>query len=174
VVTQYLLDRRGFGYHQTQLCCLPLMLSLYRPTLLWVFGRDVYKPKNILFLSSHQTDYITHIVFLSSLIILAKEIYMKSTIFWDITPCSSLKVNRLFGGTYRIHLQARISQARYQRESRLTFNRLHAIISQKIVLFITTAVRTSNPTKIYMPLDHFDFIFKFSSTLLLWLLFMQY
>jgi hypothetical protein len=30
---------------------------------------------------------------------------------------------------------------------RLTLNRLHGIISQKIVLFIITAVRTSNPTE---------------------------
>jgi hypothetical protein len=30
---------------------------------------------------------------------------------------------------------------------RLTFNGLHGVISQKIVLFITTAVRTSDPTK---------------------------
>jgi hypothetical protein len=29
---------------------------------------------------------------------------------------------------------------------RLTFNRLHGVISQKIELFITTAVRTSGPT----------------------------
>jgi hypothetical protein len=29
----------------------------------------------------------------------------KATIFWDITPCSPLKVNRRFGGTYRLHLQ---------------------------------------------------------------------
>jgi hypothetical protein len=36
-------------------------------------------------------------------------------IFWDITPCSSLKVNRRFGGTYILHLQARrIIQARNQ------------------------------------------------------------
>jgi hypothetical protein len=28
----------------------------------------------------------------------------------------------------------------------LTFNGLHGVISQKIVLFITTAVRTLNPT----------------------------
>jgi hypothetical protein len=28
----------------------------------------------------------------------------------------------------------------------LTFNGLHGVISQKIVLFITTAVRTSNPS----------------------------
>jgi hypothetical protein len=32
---------------------------------------------------------------------------LKSTIFWDITPCSPLSVNRRFGGTYRLHLQGR-------------------------------------------------------------------
>jgi hypothetical protein len=30
---------------------------------------------------------------------------MKSTIFWDITSCSPLNVNRQFRGTYRLHLQ---------------------------------------------------------------------
>jgi hypothetical protein len=82
---------------------------------------------------------------------------MKSAIFWDITPCSQLTVNRHFGGTYHLHLQGRrINRARNQRESRwqaepvppkrrLTFNGLHGVISQKIVLFITTAVRTSDP-----------------------------
>jgi hypothetical protein len=40
-------------------------------------------------------------------------VVMKSTIFWDITPCSPLKVNRRFGGTHRLHLQSRrISRAR--------------------------------------------------------------
>jgi hypothetical protein len=34
-------------------------------------------------------------------------VVMKSTIFWDITPCSLLSVNRRFGGTYRLHLQGR-------------------------------------------------------------------
>jgi hypothetical protein len=72
---------------------------------------------------------------------------MKRTIFLDITPCSLLKVNRRFGGTYHLHLQGRrICQARYQRESRwqaelfslkrhLTFNRLHSVISQMTILF---------------------------------------
>jgi hypothetical protein len=32
-------------------------------------------------------------------------VVMKSSVFWDITPCSPLKVNRHFGGTYRLHLQ---------------------------------------------------------------------
>jgi hypothetical protein len=34
-------------------------------------------------------------------------VVMKSTIFWDIKLCSLLKVNRRFGGTYRLHLQGR-------------------------------------------------------------------
>jgi hypothetical protein len=44
---------------------------------------------------------------------------MKTTIFWDIMPYSPLRVNRSFGGTYRLHLQGgKISGARNQRESR--------------------------------------------------------
>jgi uncharacterized protein YegP (UPF0339 family) len=30
---------------------------------------------------------------------------MNSSIFWDITPCSTLKVNRYFWGTFLLHLQ---------------------------------------------------------------------
>jgi hypothetical protein len=44
-------------------------------------------------------------------------VVMENTVLWDITPCSPLKVNRRFGGAYRLHLQGRISRARYQRES---------------------------------------------------------
>jgi hypothetical protein len=33
---------------------------------------------------------------------------LKNYTFWYITPCSPLKVNRRFGGKYRIHLQGRI------------------------------------------------------------------
>jgi hypothetical protein len=32
-------------------------------------------------------------------------VVMKSTIFWDVTPCCLLSCNRRFGGTYRLHLQ---------------------------------------------------------------------
>jgi hypothetical protein len=93
-------------------------------------------------------------------------LYSKSNIFWNITPCCPLKVNRRFGRTYRLccraawHLRSRCFLAqlilrpwgwrRYVRtKRRLTFNGLHGVISQKIVLFITTAVRTSNPTNVY-------------------------
>jgi hypothetical protein len=45
-------------------------------------------------------------------------VVIKNYIFWDITPCSLLKVNRCFGGTCRLHLQRRkISQPRNQHEA---------------------------------------------------------
>jgi hypothetical protein len=34
-----------------------------------------------------------------------RAVVMKSTVFCDITPCSPLKVNRRFGGTYLLHLR---------------------------------------------------------------------
>jgi hypothetical protein len=92
---------------------------------------------------------------------------LKISIFWDVTPCSPLKVNRHFGGTCRLHLQqtscyllsrwflARLILRpwRWRRhippKCRLTFNGLYGIISQKLELFITTAVRTSNPRQIH-------------------------
>jgi hypothetical protein len=41
-----------------------------------------------------------------------------TAVFWDIIPRSLLKVNRRFGGAYRLHLQGRIRRARYQHESK--------------------------------------------------------
>jgi hypothetical protein len=46
-------------------------------------------------------------------------VVMKISIFWDITLCGPLKINRRFGGICRLQLQARkIGQERYQREAR--------------------------------------------------------
>jgi hypothetical protein len=63
---------------------------------------------------------------------------MKSTVFWDITPCSPLKVNRL-AICYHVGILARLIQPwRWRRyfslKRRFTFNGLHSVISQKIVL----------------------------------------
>jgi hypothetical protein len=55
---------------------------------------------------------------------------MKSSIFWDITPCGPFKVNRSFGGTCRLHLQGlRISQERNQRESGLCLPPAFTLVS---------------------------------------------
>jgi hypothetical protein len=83
----------------------------------------------------------------------------KSSVFWDITPYSPLKVNGCFGGICRLHFQhRRISPARNLREAGkkqsrhflpkrlLTFNGLHGVISQKIGIFLTTPMETLNTT----------------------------
>jgi hypothetical protein len=92
-------------------------------------------------------------------------VVMKSSMFWDKTPCSALKVKRRFGGTCRLHLQGRrISQARSRpcsfachlllrwflarlilrprrwrrrvpQKRRLIFNRLLGVTSQNIEIF---------------------------------------
>jgi hypothetical protein len=59
-------------------------------------------------------------IFLSKTMFLTKSWTTNSRvlIFWDITPCSQLEVNRRFGGECRLHLQeARINQARNQHEA---------------------------------------------------------
>jgi hypothetical protein len=49
-------------------------------------------------------------------------------VFWDITPCSPLKISRRFGVTCRFRLQARrINQARYQHEAGVASRTLVAI-----------------------------------------------
>jgi hypothetical protein len=91
-------------------------------------------------------------------------VIMKGIIFWDMTPCSYLSVNRRFGEKHRLHLQGRknkyskppdfllnlfLRPRRLRRyvppKRRLTLNGLHGVISQKIIPFITTALRSSNP-----------------------------
>jgi hypothetical protein len=43
---------------------------------------------------------------------------MKTSVFWDITPCSPLKVDRPFGGVYRLYIHGRtISQETRQHET---------------------------------------------------------
>jgi hypothetical protein len=63
---------------------------------------------------------------------------IKSTIFWDITPCSPLSVNRRFGGTYRIHFQGRKNKlskkpaiSRWQKKVFISVNSLGT--SQRLV-----------------------------------------
>jgi hypothetical protein len=95
--------------------------------------------------------------------------YLKSITFWDMTPCSPLSFNRRFGGTYRLHLQGRRRYVatcffvgllnlfsrpwRWRRyvspKRRLKLNGLQGVTSHKMILFITTAVKTSNPTMFY-------------------------
>jgi hypothetical protein len=154
----------------------------------------------ILFFSCHQTDiYIAQshcltfyrkrkcdeISWKFKLNLLA--VVMKNSIFWDITSCSLLKVNRRFGGACRLHLQGRrIRQARaclppaftlilaclilrnwkWRRHAppkrRLTFNRLHGVISQKIELLLDELQNTTDVISIVAAF-RFKHLFSFIS-----------
>jgi hypothetical protein len=60
-----------------------------------------------------------------------KEFGRKSYIVWDIMPCSSLKINRCFGGTCRLHFQdSKISRTR---------NQLEAIIKHRSACYLLNA-----------------------------------
>jgi hypothetical protein len=61
-------------------------------------------------------------------------VVMKSSVFWEMTPYSPLKVNWSFGGTCSLHLLGRrISQETDQRESKWQAEKSAAEISGYIV-----------------------------------------
>jgi hypothetical protein len=83
-------------------------------------------------------------------------VVMKSTIFWDIMPCSPLKVNRRFGGIYHLHLQdQRISRARNQHESRAVGFLLgyFSTLKMEAIYSSETSVDFQWTTRRYIPED---------------------
>jgi hypothetical protein len=71
-------------------------------------------------------------------------------IFWDIPPCSHLKVNRRFGGTCWLHLPGRrISQARNQREA----GSMNSSLKMEAIYSSATSVQIQRTTRRYIPED---------------------
>jgi hypothetical protein len=78
---------------------------------------------------------------------------MKSTIFWDITPCSLLSVNRRFGETSRLNLHSRkISWARNQCESRWQ-EAYFLTLKMEARCSSETSVHTQQTTRHFIPED---------------------
>jgi hypothetical protein len=81
----------------------------------------------------------------------------KNSIFWDITPCSLLKVNRCFGGTFRPHHQVRnINQTRTQRESRwqaelVSYLAYSSILKMEAICTSEMPVDFQHTTRRYIP-----------------------
>jgi hypothetical protein len=82
---------------------------------------------------------------------------IKNTLFWDLTPRNLIEVYWRFGGTYLPLFSrskskpckqlARSYEMQYvPLKRRWTSTGMHGVTSQKIVLFILTASRTSKPT----------------------------
>jgi hypothetical protein len=108
----------------------------------------------LLFTQCIKTFFQTPEIITDLSVFVGSEVLTAGVILWDIKPCSLLKVNRRFGGTYRLHIQGqKISgkqdlvfcsvysstlkmEAIYSSETS-TFNGLHGLISQKIVLFLS-------------------------------------
>jgi hypothetical protein len=78
-----------------------------------------------------------------------------NSILWGMTPCSLLSCNRRFGGTFCLPsaylwflLKLFLRPWRWKQyvppKRRLKLNGLHCVISQKMILFLPTAVKTSN------------------------------
>jgi hypothetical protein len=62
---------------------------------------------------------------------------MKRTIFWGITPCSPLSVNRRFGGTYRVKAGQLILST----------------LKMEVICSSETSVDTQRTTRSYIPED---------------------
>jgi hypothetical protein len=95
--------------------------------------------------------YVKCALLLSELNQSRKLINIKSTIFWDITPCSALKVNRRFGGTCRLHFQGRrIGRVRNQRGSKWQASTL----KMGLICPTETSADFQRTTRRYIPGDN--------------------
>jgi hypothetical protein len=82
-------------------------------------------------------------------------VVMKSTVFWDIMPCSPLKVNQRFRGAYHLHLQGRrISRARNQWQALLVSCVAYSsTLKMEVICFPKTSVDFQWTTWHYIPED---------------------
>jgi hypothetical protein len=82
---------------------------------------------------------------------------VKSTIFWDITSCSPLKVNWRFGGTYRLHFQSRkISQAKTRMKAggnQSCFSAYSLTLKMEAICYSETSVDSRQTARRFMPED---------------------
>jgi hypothetical protein len=76
---------------------------------------------------------------------------MKSIIFWDITPCSPLGVNRRFGGTYRLHIQHLLA-------CWFLAELISSPLKMEAICLSETSVETQRTTRRYIPEDGYSSI----------------
>jgi hypothetical protein len=90
--------------------------------------------------------------------VIPSKLFSKSTTFYDTTRCSPLKVNRSFGGTYRLHLHGRISGARYQHESKPSFPPAFTLVSCSFHSTLKMEVICSSETSVDFQLTSWSYI----------------
>jgi hypothetical protein len=145
-------------YQHCVLLWLPVNISqeiTYRGTSVWVL---CFHTEMVLILK-----YITESFVIKYLCYVGFEVLtamgMKSTIFWDITPCSPLKVNWPPPAFTPVSCSAYPSTLKMEAyvppKLRSTFNGLHCVISQKIVLrffsYHTFIRKLADPANVVLP-----------------------
>jgi hypothetical protein len=117
-------------------------------------------------------DASTHVTLTRTLVVVTSftikrpfkhRLLLKSTICWDITLCSPLRVNGRFAGTYRLHLQGwKINRARNQSESNLCLPPTFMLVScsayssalkMEAICSSGTSVDSQRTTRGYIPED---------------------
>jgi hypothetical protein len=83
-------------------------------------------------------------------------VVIKSTIFWDISPCSSLKVKRHFGRTYRFHFQGES-----RRQAELFLSVLFFKPEDGEDMFVRNVGGFSTDCMSYIPEDYTSIILKY-------------
>jgi hypothetical protein len=79
---------------------------------------------------------------------------MESTIFWDITPCSPLKVSWCFRGAYGLHLQSQIiSRVRNLSWNQVSSSAYPSNLKFKVTCSYETLVDSQWTTLHYIPED---------------------
>jgi hypothetical protein len=86
------------------------------------------------------------------------KLVMKSTVFWGVVPCTTVKVYSRFGRTYHLSLGRRVNWPntydillarltfrpwkwkRYIPLKKLLYTKLHGATSQKILIFLRTSI----------------------------------
>jgi len=86
------------------------------------------------------TNYIT-----VKLILLPATVYVRDTIFWNMTACCLLEIYQRFVGIYASICRIAIFYSDDEGNELLECTRLHDVTTQKTVSLSDTIVRTSNP-----------------------------
>jgi hypothetical protein len=87
-------------------------------------------------------------------------VVVKRSIFWDIIPGSPLKVNRRFGGTYRLHLQQETIMKQEVRRAMLatcftlvSYLLYSSTLTMEVTCSSETSVEFQQTTQRYSPED---------------------
>jgi hypothetical protein len=73
--------------------------------------------------------------------------------FWNMTPCSSLKVSWRFWGTYNLHLQGRNINEHIQAWNKILYSDYYSTLMMEFLCFSETSINFQLATRRHIPED---------------------